>query len=246
MMRSLAGLPLLFLPVLACAQTAVSTQSEQVFGSPRQAVEALKKAAASGDQQAMGAIFGPDYRDLLTGDAAQDEAHLKRFSDDLSERTELVRDSSYQKTLEVGKNGWAFPIPLIKGDAGWYFDTAAGKDEILNRRIGKDELDAIGVCRAYAAADARQRARLEARPVHGYIFKPLPADQDGGFVLIAYPEKWDATGVMTFLVGANGVVYKHDWGQDSAAMAAQSARFDSKEWRVEQDKGTPITFKKPA
>ena len=113
---------------------------------------ALQSAAAAKDQAAMREIFGPVFRELLTGDTVQDANNAQRFAAVLAQGCRPVPEGADKITLEVGPNNWPMPIPLVKANGQWHFDTEAGKEEIINRHIGKDELHAIGVCQAYVAA----------------------------------------------------------------------------------------------
>jgi hypothetical protein len=125
---------------------------EQQFSSPDAAVKALTAAASIKDTNALHAIFGPASQELSSPDAVQAAAGLARFAQRLAEKTELVRESDSKIVLQLGADGWPFPIPLVKQNGQWHFDTVAGKEEILNRRIGMDEIGAIHVCRAYVEA----------------------------------------------------------------------------------------------
>jgi Protein of unknown function (DUF2950) len=126
--------------------------NEQTFGSPDEAVSALTAAATNRDTNAMHAIFGGEGHKLVSPDAVQAGEDFKMFVDRLAQKTQLSTNSDSYVTLEIGADGWPFPIPLVKEGDRWHFDTEAGKAEILNRRIGMDELGAIDVCRAYVDA----------------------------------------------------------------------------------------------
>jgi hypothetical protein len=126
--------------------------AQKEFASPEEAVQALVSAAQAKDQQAMMAIFGPEREKLLTGDAVADGNALARFGANLGKAAQLDKVSDVKYTLLVGENKFPFPIPLVKEAGGWRFDTPAGLDEIVNRRIGRNELTAIGTCRAYVVA----------------------------------------------------------------------------------------------
>jgi Protein of unknown function (DUF2950) len=125
---------------------------EQAFDSPEAAVNALIAAAKNHDTNSMHAIFGPEGRQLVSPDVVQATAEYKVFVQRLTEKTQLVTNSDSNLTLDLGADGWPFPIPLVEQDGKWFFDTAAGSAEILNRRVGMDELGAIDVCRAYVEA----------------------------------------------------------------------------------------------
>ena len=163
-------------------QAAEATAGQRLFASPEEAVNALQAAAAAKDQVALHAIFGPEYRDLLTGDAVQDANNAQRFATALAQGCRPVPEGADKISLEVGTNNWPMPIPLVKTVGQWHFDTAAGKEEIINRHIGKDELHAIGVCRAYVTA---QQQYASANPAGSGVtayaqkFKSTAGKQDG-------------------------------------------------------------------
>jgi hypothetical protein len=122
------------------------------FDSAASAIQALKAAAKAGDRVALHAIFGPQVQELLSTDPIQDAAESARFAKALAQLCVPVAKGDDRVVLDIGAQDWPFPIPLVRKDGKWFFDTAAGKDEIINRRIGGDELTAIGVCRAYVSA----------------------------------------------------------------------------------------------
>jgi hypothetical protein len=126
--------------------------SPRLFSSPEEAMKALAAATQAGDHATIDAIFGPEAKDLLSGDPKQDALEFAAFSKLIAQFSRLVRKAGDRCVLNLGDQNWPFPIPLVKKNGGWLFDTAAGKEEIVNRRIGEDELTAIGVCRTYLAA----------------------------------------------------------------------------------------------
>jgi hypothetical protein len=109
-------------------------------------------ATKAGDHATIDAIFGPEAKDLLSGDPKQDAIEFATFAQLIEQFSQLVQKADDRFVLNLGDQNWPFPIPLVKKDGAWFFDTAAGKEEIVNRRIGEDELIAIGVCRTYLAA----------------------------------------------------------------------------------------------
>jgi hypothetical protein len=276
---------------------------QELFATPEAALQALVKAVKATDHQELGAIFGPDHEQLMSGDSVADANALKEFSADLDESATLekVNDSTY--TLIVGKEHWPSPIPIVKEGRKWRFDTAAGLEEISNRRIGENELSAVMTCRAYVVAqweyytEAKDSAQdglavyaqrfistpgehdglyweapegsnpspmgslvAEARaegyplgmakssdapkrsPYHGYFFKILKAQGSyapggkfsyvindnmiAGYALIAYPDNWGRSGVMTFIVNQQGRVYQKDLGPDTATLAPAITEYD--------------------
>jgi hypothetical protein len=271
--------------------------SPRQFGSPEEAVKALTAATTAGDRATLEVIFGPEVKDLLSGDPKQDALEFAAFAKLVSQFSQLVQKADDRFVLNLGDQNWPFPIPLVKKDGAWFFDTAAGKDEIVNRRIGEDELVAIGVCRTYLAAQHEyagedragdgvlkyaqklrstpgqkdglywpaapdedpspfgpfvaevhaegyggKTAEGQPQPFHGYRFKILTAQGAGapggaydyiingnmiaGFALVAYPEHWGESGVMTFIVNQWGTVYQRNLGAQSADIAVAMTEFD--------------------
>jgi len=144
----------LVIPLAACKKTEKPLFS--VFATPDDASNALLAAAKSGDQNALLAIFGPDSKELIvSGDAVQDKTVTDAFVAGYGQMHRWRKMPDGAQILLVGADNFPFPIPLKKNDAGqWYFDTAAGKDEVLNRRIGRNELAIIEICGAVADAQA--------------------------------------------------------------------------------------------
>jgi hypothetical protein len=137
---------------LALPVCAAAAEDEQTFNSPNDAVSALVTAAQNNDTNAIHQIFGPEGHELLSPDVVQATDEFTMFKERLAEKTQLITNSDSNATLELGVDGWPFPIPLVKQGAQWHFDSAAGKDEIFARRIGRDEMGAIDVCNAYVEA----------------------------------------------------------------------------------------------
>jgi hypothetical protein len=133
---------------------------EERFNSPQAAVDALKLAVQATDTNALHAIFGPAGRTLVSADVVEAAVERELFMRRAKEKVNLVSDSDSRETLRLGADGWPFPIPLVKQDGQWHFDTEGGREEILNRRIGANEFGAIGVCHAYAQAQ-REYASLD-------------------------------------------------------------------------------------
>ena len=125
---------------------------EQQFSSPEAAVDALKAAVAARDTNALHAIFGPTAHELVSADVVEATNERDMFAVRLAEKTVVRRESDTKAVLQLGADGWPFPIPLQALGGQWAFDTQAGREEILNRRIGANELGAIEVCRAYVQA----------------------------------------------------------------------------------------------
>jgi hypothetical protein len=153
----LSTFALLALAVAGCANkpapNAAALTPQRTFASPEEAAGVFKDAVATKDRNLLLELYGPEGVPLLlTGDPVQENNAFDRFSARLTEQLRVDRPADDRAVLYVGAENWPFPIPLVKGQNGWYFDTAAGVDEILNRRIGRNELGAIATCRAYVAA----------------------------------------------------------------------------------------------
>lgn len=130
----------------------MAADTAKSFGTPEEAVAALRAATFTLDTNAIRVIFGPAVEDLQNADRVQATNDLNKFSAALIATNHLVHVSDTNVVLEVGDDLWPFPIPLIKQDGQWHFDTDAGREEIINRRIGRNELDVLSVMRAYVDA----------------------------------------------------------------------------------------------
>ena len=284
------------LSVAAC--TARQTEpSERHFATPEDAVRALTDTVKGGKLDELLTYFGPEGRELVgSSDPATGRRNQEVFLAAMAEEWHLEDRDPNTKELVVGNEDWPFPIPLVKDTNGWRFDAAAGKDEVLARRIGRNELAVIDICRAYvgaqreyarrghdgakpggyarrfnsdpgkqnglywpskrgeprsplgdlvasAASDGADLAsRKEAAPFHGYHFRILTAQgpaapggemdyvkngaMTGGFALVAWPAQYDATGIMTFVVAADGTVLEKDLGPDTATAVKAITRYD--------------------
>jgi hypothetical protein len=276
--------------VPACRR-AESAPPAPAFDTPQAAVMALAKAVNGGELADVLAIFGPDAQALVdASDPVTARRNQQVFSVAFSEYWRVVPAGLGRATLVVGFEEWPFPIPLVKQGGEWRFDTAAGKEEILARRIGRNELAAIRICRTYVAAQRRyaryghdgkpagiyaatfrsdpgrenglywqarhgrrrsplgdllaaasidaaaRRASSEGpQPFHGYYFRVLTAqgpaasggarnyvvngELTGGFALVAWPAEYDVTGIVTFVVNQDGLVFERDLGPDTDAAA---------------------------
>jgi hypothetical protein len=153
---------MLVIPLAGQAANTSNTASNTAkrFATPEAAVAALRAATTSPDTNALREILGPAAEDLLNPDRIQATNELKNFSAALAETNHLVRSSDKLAILEVGDDLWPFPVPIAKNGSGWYFDTETGKDELLNRRIGNNELATLPVMRAYVDAQ-REYATLD-------------------------------------------------------------------------------------
>lgn len=181
----------LFVIVFSCAvwsqaehSPASAPASGKAFDTPQQAAEALIKAAQNYDVNELLEIFGPDGKDFVqSADATRDKNVAQQFAEKAQESHSVAVEKN-TAILRVGADYWPFPVPMVKRQGKWYFDTKAGHDEILYRRIGANELDAIQVCRGYV--DAQKEYALTAHgnpPVHQYAQRIIstPGKQDGLF-----------------------------------------------------------------
>jgi hypothetical protein len=192
----------------------VRAADEQTFSSPAEALKALLAATTNHDTNALHAIFGPEGRQLVSPDVVQATNEFKIFVQRLKEKVQFSTNSDSKLTLELGEDAWPFPIPLVQQGDHWFFDTAAGKAEILNRRIGRDELGAIDVCRAYVDAQREYASRdrmgdgvlayaqfLHSAPdTHNGLFWPAKAGEElsplGPLVAAARGEGYHRTATM--------------------------------------------------
>src|SRR5262247_153566 len=137
---------------------------QQTFPSPEEGVRALIDAAKNNDTANLLQVLGPEAQAFInTGDSVSDQASRARFVQAYEEAHTLVQSGDTKVILQVGKDEWPFPIPLVKDNTSWRFDSKEGKEEILNRRIGRNELDVIQVCLAYVDA---QREYYTSNPQH--------------------------------------------------------------------------------
>ena len=265
------------------------------FDAPQKAADALINAAETFDVAALKQIFGPDGSNIvLSGETPLDRQQASAFAAEAHEKESVSVDPTRgnRAFLLVGKEDWPFPVPLVKRGDKWFFDVKAGRLELIYRRIGRNELDAIEVCHGYVEAqqqyalqkregyDVNQYAQrivsapgkqdglawqnadaswggpvgekiaqaiaqgysTGAEPYHGYFFKILkgqgPAarlgEMDyvvkglmiGGFALAAAPAKYSITGVKTFIVNNDGVVYEKDFGPATLTEFTKMERFN--------------------
>jgi hypothetical protein len=283
--RGLMLATLLALGMGLAAQRAAA-DAPKVFPTPEAAAQALIDTAKTGDTPAVLAILGSAAKDLVSsGDEVQDQEAAKRFATLAQQMMQVEKTGEDVEIMSIGAEEWPFPIPIVRTGSGWAFDTLAGKQELLNRRIGANELDAIEVCRAYVnaqraylgethdgtgvikyaervisspgkhdglywpavngeeasplgplIADAEEEGyNKKGAPYHGYYYRILTAqgkDAPGGaysyvingnmvagFALVAYPAQYGSSGVMTFIVNQEGVVYQKDLGLKTDAIA---------------------------
>ncbi len=280
----------------AAAGTASQAQeraaaAQRAFATPQEAAEALIQAAGNYDMPALLEIFGPDGRDFVSSaDPVRDKNYASAFVAKAREKIAVTLDPKNRNRaiVSVGNDDWPLPVPVVKRQGGWLFDSKAGHDEILFRRIGANELDAIQICRGFVEAQEEYASQIhdnsglhqyaqkivsspgmqdglywqtpdgtpggpigetiakalaegyttaKQAPFHGYYFKILKGQGPaaplgkldyviqgamiGGFALLAVPAQYRVTGVKTFMVSHEGIVYEKDLGPDSLKIAAQ-------------------------
>ena len=144
----------LSVPVPVCA-----ADTAQTFSTPEAAVAALAAAVNARDSNALSEVFGPEVADIRNPDRVQAANNLDTFAAALNANQQLDHESDTRCVLEVGTNAWPFPVPIVKQAGQWFFDTGAGKEEILNRRIGQNELDTLQTVRAYVDAQREYASR---------------------------------------------------------------------------------------
>jgi hypothetical protein len=292
--------------IMTFAGTSFAAVKQKTFVSAEEAVKALITAAKNNDDKEVSAIFGADAKDLIySGDAVADKERREKFLKAYDEKNSLSPEGE-NMILVIGKNDWPFPIPLVKKGKSWFFDTQKGKEEILNRRIGENELSTIQAClaildaqREYAIKDfdgdglaeyaekfrsdpgkknglywetkegeepsplgeVFAKARTEGyfqkgkksnpEPYHGYYYHILQSqgkhapggaydyivkgNMIGGFAVVAWPAKYGNSGVMTFVVNHDGVVYQKNLGKDTGKVAKAMKKYDpDKTWKKVQ------------
>ncbi len=284
------------------AKGASKAAIQRTFATPEDAVKALVEAVRAGDVEGMVAVIGPKSRGwLFTGDNAADAADWKRFGASYDAKSRIAKEGEAKAVLLIGED-WPFPAPIVAKGGKWSFDAEAGREEVINRRVGRNELDTIQTMlaigdaqREYASKDAdgnglhdyamrfrsspgkRDGLYWEARPgeaasplgplvakavregyglkpgsgspvpYHGYQFRILTAQGKdapggaydyrvngrlfGGFAVVAWPVIYGNSGVKTFLVNHEGVVYEKDLGSATATQAGGMQRFNpDKTW----------------
>ena len=272
-------------PAKSPAATAAPRAVEgETFATPQQAADALIAAAGTFDEAELAKIFGPNGKKVIfTGEPAQDRERALGFAAEAKEKTKVTVDpkTGTRAFIIVGDEDWPFAVPIIKVNGKWSFDAKAGEQELLYRRVGANELDAINICRGYVEAQdeyalrsrqlyavnqyaqrivstpgkqdgltwinandtwegpiGEQIAKAIAQgytpgetPYHGYFFKVLKGQGPaaplgkldyviegvmiGGFALVGSPAQYRVTGVKTFIVSYDGVVYQKDLGPDT-------------------------------
>ena len=287
----------------APAREATRKQTQTAFVSAEKAVQSLVADVRADNDRGLAALFGPGSEDLVSsGDHVADGNSRKRFLRAYAEKNFLERHDTNQVVLHIGNSDYAFPIPIVRRNGSWIFDTRAGREEILNRRIGRNELRTIRVLREYGDAQRDYADRLQrkgktahfarrlisakgthdglywpaakgesespfgpqiaradeagysgkllgkgAEPFNGYYFKILTAQGPHaiggaysylvngklilGFGLAAYPARYGSTGVNTFIVNQEGVVYEKDLGEKTGEAAAMTTYDPDNTWK---------------
>jgi hypothetical protein len=191
------------------ATTQQETATQRRFTTPEEALQALTEAAKAQDRAALAAIFGPEYDKLLSGDDVQDSQELAAFVAAIETSAKLDETDEAKVTLLIGEDDWPFPIPLVREESMWRFDTAAGMDEILTRRIGENELSAIAVCRAYVLAQWEYYTEAEdtahdGLAVYAQKFISTPGKRDGLYWDTTEDEKPSPLGALVAQARAEG------------------------------------------
>ena len=280
--------------LLACfvVDSAAQQKGQKVFSSPEEASKAFVAAVQSNDETALLEILGPDTRQIVSsGDPTEDAESRANFARKYHETHRFAKEADGSVTLYIGAENWPTPIPLAMKENFWFFDTDAGKKEILFRRIGRNELSAIRVCQELVAAQeeyyamehneyanqirsdagahnglywkvsdgepqspigplvasavaegyGKGKAGLQT-PYHGYFFRILTRQgkhapngaksyivngrMTEGFAFVAYPAEYRSSGVMTFIVNQDGVVYQKDLGRKTEALGKTTQEYN--------------------
>lgn len=290
--KALVGAAMVGLSVLGLGGCASNTG--ETFATPDDAANAAVTALRTDNQEELTRIFGPDTQEALaSGDDVADNNNRTLFLQKFDAQHQWVEGENGSKILEVGDTNWPMPIPLVRSGSGWRFDLAAGKDELLSRRIGRNELDTIqtllaigdaeddyldqrpqgvdeyatkffsdpgqknglfwpvasgeqesplGQLAAEAMAQGYTRSETGPTPYHGYIFRILTAQGanapggardymsngrlTGGYAVVAFPAEYGKSGIMTFIMSEQGVVYQRDLGSNTASIASAMTAFD--------------------
>jgi hypothetical protein len=232
--RSTAGVALAVSALLAASSVkpCLAGPSQTGFSSPDDASRALLSAAQEHDERAVIKVLGGASELIRSDDTAEDALGREHFVQKYQEMHRWVREPGGIATLYIGAENWPFPIPLVARNGAWRFDSKAGSDEILFRRIGENEVTAIVMCDTLVTPETNPGTDSEANrllqalhshaskpnPVHGYYFHILPKS-GGGIAAIAYPVIYRSSGVMTFIATQDGGVYEKDLGASTAKIA---------------------------
>jgi hypothetical protein len=202
---------LVLVPALAAALSCARGGERAVgrtFATPEEAVTSLAAAVKAGQLDEVRAIFGPDSQELIdSSDAVTARRNQQVFSVAMAEGWRLVEHGADSRTLVVGGEEWPFPVPLVRDDRGWHFDTAAGKEEVLARRIGRNELAAIRICRTYVAAQrVYARTGHDGKPpgLYARAFRSDPGRQNGLYWPVEVHRKRSPLGDLVARAAAEG------------------------------------------
>jgi hypothetical protein len=203
---------LVLLAVLLALTGLAAPAPEQRFSSPQAAVDALKAAVEARDTNALRAIFGPTGHGLVSLDVVEAAQERELFVRRLKEKVNIVAKADSRQELQLGADGWLFPIPLVQQDGQWFFDTEAGKEEILNRRIGANELGAIQVCHAYVEAQ-REYAGMDRRGdkvlAYAQRLRSTPGTHDGLYWPLRTGEELSPLGPLIAQARVEGYRHEH-------------------------------------
>jgi len=249
------------------AQRPDQQPAQQTFGSAEAAGQSLFQAIERNDEAAIKSVLGCPKELLTSNDEVQDRVDRALFVEKYQQMHRIRREAEGTAMLYIGAENWPFPIPLVEQSGAWRFDPDAGQKEVLFRRIGENELTAIATCHEFVATERHYQAEpniaslVDSSPeslvakaasgsaggngvrLHGYYFRVLAASaasgtRRGGFVVIAYPAEYRASGVMTFVVTDNDVVYEKDLGANTPALASAMATFHKDStWHVARTRG---------
>jgi hypothetical protein len=191
-----------------------ATQTGETFATPEDAVAALVAAADAKDTNALRTIFGPGVIELANPDQVQAANERAAFAKALNQATRVQHESDSRCVLEVGEKRWPMPIPIVRTNNQWFFDTAAGKEEILNRRIGKDELATLETLRACVEAQREYSARDHGDDILKFSQKFIssPGTKDG----LYWPP--DVEGEISPLGPLVANAQSHGYGKDSQGL----------------------------
>jgi hypothetical protein len=167
---------------VSAAITVSAADIGKTFATPEEAIATLVAAASAGDTNAFRAIFGPLAEDIQNPDRVQAANEISQFNAAVNQGKRIVRQSDSKCVLEIGDSSWPFPVPIVKKDGQWFFDTAAGKDELFNRRIGRNELATLQVVRSYVEAQREYAGKdRDGDDVLEYAqkFRSTPGTKDG-------------------------------------------------------------------
>ena len=222
MIRVTGALVLVVLAIYA-PPSGARQPDQKTFSSAEQAADALFLAVQARDQKGLSQLLGGDEELFALDDEGQDDLDRRRFLEKFREMHRLAWEPE-GTVLYVGAENWPFPIPLTSKEGAWSFDTEAGMNEILFRRIGANESAAIDICHALARSDEDAATFVENPvPIDGYYFRALPARGEPASFM-AYPAEYGSSGVMTFVVD-HDVVYERDQGPRTANAAKSMTRY---------------------